>query len=402
MIQLKNQVNHIIMLLMVQAFFFACERDDSPVESPPASNRRTVLVYLGTDNNFRAEAAQKTGQLKSGWNKNIDGNLLVYADAGACPALIHMYAHPQKGNMADTVEIYPPENSAGAATLTRVLNRVREYRPAASYGLVVLSHATGWLPATMSDPSPQLRSVILDNGTTETNHYMELADFAAAIPYQMDFIIFDACFMGSVEVCYELKEKTDYIVASPAEVVSPGFVYSTMPVRLFTYPQADLQGVAQDFYGYFNAQSGLFRSATVSMVRTAGLDAVAGIFKEIAGQASNEKDINLNDIQTFGYGQQKIYFDLGDCAKHLSPDSYHEFIAALDGCTVYKAYTDSYYTAGAATLLPIRSFSGLSVYIPQSAYPEANAKYRELKWTARFGTGSIFNTTGDSAPILPY
>ncbi|MDR1155384.1 MAG: hypothetical protein LBL04_11810 [Bacteroidales bacterium] len=384
-LQIKKRVHHIIMLIVVQAFFFACERDDPPVEPPPASHRRTTLVYFGTDNNFRAEAAQKTGQLKSGWNKDIDGNLLVYTDAGSRPALIHIYAHPQKGNVADTVETYPPENSAGAATLTRVLNRVREYRPAASYGLVVLSHATGWLPAAMSYPSPQLRSVILDNGTAETGNYMELADFAAAIPYKMDFIVFDACFMGSVEVCFELKEKTDYIVASPAEVVSPGFVYSTMPERLFTYPQADLQGVAQDFHGFFNAQSGLFRSATVSVARTAGLDAVAGIFKEVAGQAGNEKDVNLNAIQTFGYGQQKIYFDLGDCARHLSPDSYHELIAALDGCIVYKAHTDSYYTAGAATLLPIRSFSGLSVYIPQSAYPEANAKYRELKWTAGFG-----------------
>ncbi|MDR1171942.1 MAG: hypothetical protein LBL24_05775 [Bacteroidales bacterium] len=382
MMQIKSQVTQIIVLIVIQVFFFACKRDDPPDYSPPASNRRTVLVYLGTDNNFRAEAAQKTGQLKNGWNRDIDGNLLVYADAGDHPSLIHIYTHPQKGNMSDTVEIYPPENSAGAVTLTRVLNRVREYRPAASYGLVVLSHATGWLPATMSNPSPQLRSVILDNGTAETGNYMELADFAAAIPYKMDFIIFDACFMGSVEVCYELKEKTDYIVASPAEVVSPGFVYSTMPERLFTYPQADLQGVAQDFYDCFNAQSGLFRSATVSVVRTAGLDAVAGIFKEVAGQASNEKDISLNDIQTFGYGQQKIYFDLGDYAKHLSPDSYSEFTAELDGCIVYKAHTDSYYTAGAATLLPIRSFSGLSVYIPQNAYPEANAKYRELKWTA--------------------
>jgi hypothetical protein len=379
--QIKNKVSQIIMLIMVQVFFFACERDE-PDFSPPASDRCTVLVYLGTDNNFRAEAAEKTEQLKSGWNEAIDGNLLVYADAGDRTALIHIYSHPQRGSIADTVEIYPPENSADVATLTRVLNRVREYRPAASYGLVVLSHATGWLPASMSDPAPMLRSVILDRSTTDPANYMELAGFAAAIPYKLDFIVFDACFMGAIEVCCELKEKADCIVASPAEVVSPGFVYSAMPERLFTYPQADLQGVAEDFYGYFNAQSGPYRSATVSVVRTAGLDALADTFREIAKQAGNDGNISLNDIQTFGYGRQKIYFDLGDYVRHLSPERCNEFLAGLDNCIVYKAHTDSYYTAGVATLLPIKSFSGLSVYIPQSAYPEANTKYRELKWTA--------------------
>jgi hypothetical protein len=67
---------------------------------------------------------------------------------------------------------------------------------------------------------------------------MELADFANAIPYKLDFIIFDACFMGSVEVCYELKDKAEYIVASPTEILSPGFVYSSMMQHLFK-PKAD-------------------------------------------------------------------------------------------------------------------------------------------------------------------
>ncbi|MDR1316080.1 MAG: hypothetical protein LBK13_04320, partial [Spirochaetales bacterium] len=151
----------------------------------------------------------------------------------------------------------------------------------------MLSHATGWLPAGMSDPAPMLRSVILDRSTTESANYMELAGFAAAIPYKLDFIVFDACFMGAIEVCCELKDKTDYLVASPAEVLSPGFVYSTMMRHLFRI-EADLTAVAKDFYGYFNAQSGLLRSATVSVVRTAELDALADTFREIAEQAGSD------------------------------------------------------------------------------------------------------------------
>ncbi|GHU58752.1 clostripain [Bacteroidia bacterium] len=355
-----------------------CGQDEPYPDEIPASTVRTVLVYLGTDNNFRAEAAQKIEQLKSNWNKNNDGNLLVYADTGGKPALIHIYHSAHKGNVADTIAIYPAENSASPQTLTRVLNDIKNYRPANSYGLVVLSHATGWLPAEMSKPTPALRSIIWDTGTSEANNYMELTAFAEAIPYKLDFIIFDACFMGSVEVCYELKDKADYIVASPAEIVSPGFVYSTMAQHLFQ-PQPDLTAVARDFFDYFNNQSGLYRSATVSVVKTAALENLATVFKSIQSQSPPVGD--LGGLQCFGYGSQKIYFDLGDYVQQSAPERYMEFQNALDQCVIYKAHTDSYYSAGKPnTLTPVRAFSGLSVYVPQAAYPEANEACKKLKF----------------------
>ncbi|GHU66973.1 clostripain [Bacteroidia bacterium] len=367
-----------MLFIVITALFYACEMDAPPDNSIPSSGRRTVLVYLGTDNNFHAEAARKIEILRENWDKNTDGNLLIYSDAGGNAALIHIYYNPQKGNVADTIITYPDENSANPQTLTRVLNDVKNYRPANSYGLVVLSHATGWLPAEMSDPTPRLKSIILDKGTSEADNYMELTAFAEAIPYKLNFIIFDACFMGAVEVAYELKDKADYIVASPAEVVSPGFVYSTMAQHLFQ-PQADLTAVARDFYEYFNNQSGLYRSATVSVVKTAELENLKTLFQGIAGQARN--DTGINDIQCFGYGSQKIYFDLGDCIQKFAPEKYNDFQTALDQCVIYKAHTDSYYSAGKPnTLTPVRAFSGLSVYVPQAAYPEANEACKKLKF----------------------
>ncbi|GHT70269.1 clostripain [Bacteroidia bacterium] len=331
-------------LLLCICILACCEiSEDLPDNTVPASFCRTVLLYLGVDNNFRAEAAEKIEILRENWDKNTDGNLLVYSDAGGNATLVHIYYSAQKGNVADTITVYPNENSASPQTLTRVLNDVKNYRPANSYGLVVLSHATGWLPAEMSKPTPVLRSIIWDTGTSEADNYMELTAFAEAIPYKLNFIIFDACFMGAVEVAYELKDKADYIVASPAEVVSPGFVYSTMAQHLFQ-PQPDLTAVARNFYEYFNNQSGLYRSATVSVVKTAELENLKTLFQGIAGQARN--DTGFQDLQCYGYGSQKIYFDLGDYVQQSAPERYMEFQNALDQCVIYKAHTDSYYSAG--------------------------------------------------------
>lgn len=114
------------------------------------------------------------------------------------------------------------------------------------------------------------------------------------------------------------------------------------------------------------------------------MDELKTLFREIAGQPHNDiprhsaldaespeqQNIDLGSLQTFGYGSQKIYFDLGDYIQKLSPGRYTEFQAALNNCIIYKAHTDSYYSAGTGTLQVIRSFGGLSVYVPQTRYTE--------------------------------
>jgi hypothetical protein len=151
-------------------------------------------------------------------------------------------------------------------------------------------------------------------------------------------------------------------------------------------PQPDVIAVAREFYDCFNNQPGLYRSATVSVVKTAELDELKTLFREIAGQARNDGDSQVSfegdpgSLQTFGYATQKIYFDLGDYIQKLSPGRCAEFQAALDKCVIYKAHTGSYYSAGTETLQIIRAFSGLSVYIPQQQYPGANEWYGRLKW----------------------
>jgi Clostripain family. len=375
----KSKIHLLFLLFLL--LFSACEKDELlPADETPVSRFRSVLVYLGVDNNFHAEAQQKIEQLRTNWHKDTDGNLLVYADAGSNPVLIHIYHSELRGNVADTIAIYPAtENSANPAALTRTLERMQSDFPANSYGMVVLSHATGWAPAEMSLPTLGLRSIVLDRGTDEPNNYMELPDFANAIPYKLDFVVFDACFMASVEVAYELKEKTDYIVASPAEVLAPGFVHSTMMSHLFR-PQPDLTAVAREFYEYYNQQSSSYRSATVSVIKTSALEALADFTKDVFASSGTGEEW-VNTVQTFGYKNQKIYFDLGDYLQKLSPERYDELQTIFDHCVLYKAHTPSYYSDGTHVLQTIDAFSGLSVYIPQTAYPAANEYYERLKWT---------------------
>jgi hypothetical protein len=122
----------------------------------------------------------------------------------------------------------------------------------------------------------------------------------------------------------------------------------------------------------------------VSVVKTSELEDLATAVKNITQQNTLAED--LQNIQTYGFGAQKIYFDLSDYLQKLSPENNGEIRKALDKCIIYKASTPSYYSAGTGTMQPIHTFGGLSVYIPQSAYPEANKLYGKLKWAKRTET----------------
>lgn len=65
---------------------------------------------------------------------------------------------------------------------------------------------------------------------------MEITDFAAAIPDHQSISLFsEACLMSGIEVAYELRNKTDYLLASSAELLVPGYapVYPTAFQYLF-------------------------------------------------------------------------------------------------------------------------------------------------------------------------
>ena len=73
-----------------------------------------------------------------------------------------------------TSHTYDQENSASPQVLKRVINDVTRLYPAKSYGLIVFSHGSGWLPPhTLVNGS---RSIIIDN-----DNEMEITDFAMAL-----------------------------------------------------------------------------------------------------------------------------------------------------------------------------------------------------------------------------
>ena len=257
----------------------ACDEGE---EVYPEGNR-TVLLYLAGDNNLSSYGYTNIKSLREGM-KGVAGRVVVYFDPkGSVPCL--MVVQGGSNPTIDTLEFYEEEDSADPATLRRVIADTKRLFPSESYGLILWSHGTGWFPEHYSFPdvmssrradAPYIPTKWFGQDDTlpegESGTYMEVEDLVEGITGHWDFIMFDACFMGSVEVLYALRDKADYFVASPAEIITDGFPYQTA-ARYFWGGEEDLKQVCRAYYDYYanHPKGGNWRSGTLSLVKASEL-----------------------------------------------------------------------------------------------------------------------------------
>lgn len=353
----------------------ACEKEEEP--QVPLVAGRTVLFYFAADNNLSGSvggdiAAMEEGLLHTDMH---NGNLLVYVDKkGQSPQLLRLV---QEGDSVcrELIEEYAIDHaSATAERLHQVLQQVTDTYPSDRYGLVLWSHGTAWLP---SDYKNYLRSFGTDTG----NHFMSVNDLTAALSdYHFDFLLFDACYMASLEVAYALRHCTDYLIASPTEVLADGFPYQLFMQDLFT-PEANVVDIATQFYTYYQSSYG-----TVSVTKTAELVDLATACRAIFQRKSEEElfAVPIQELQIMEYltGNVHALYDCADYMRQLATDAqYEEFQSCLDRAVIYKATTPkSAYAYAYGTYLPINRFSGLSIYVPQAELAELNSWYQQLEW----------------------
>jgi len=355
----------VILFLLV---FCACQKEDDIPENPVI---RTIIVYMAADNDLSFDAFENLQQMKKGFSET-GTRLVVFLDQiDENPCLAEV--HPGKDVI---VKSYSELNSANPDVLREVIRDVIDLYPAQEYGLILWSHGTSWLPAGST-----LRSFGNDNGKQ-----MNIPDLAESLPVKFSFILFDACLMGAVEVAYELKDKTDYIIASSMETIADGFPYEQIIPQLIQ-PKIDFNAVAQSYFDYYNTQKNAYRSATVSVIETRYLPELAYSLKQLFEsnpvnlQSFDRKSVQRLDI----YGEQYV-FDLSDFVDKVLPEANKDnFTAQLNRVVQYKNHTPQFLMK-----YDIKTYCGLSCYIPLSGRNDLNVYYKTLKWYRDAGLNNLF------------
>jgi len=264
---------YLLLFILFGLFFISCNQEGDLIQ-PEIS--RTIIAYIAADNDLSGDATVSLQQMEQNFSET-GVNLIVFIDQTSTnPRLLEI--HP---DTATLVKSYPVSNSADPNVLKEVLLEAIKMYPAQEYGLILWSHGSSWMPNGIG-----LRSFGNDNGSR-----MNIPDLAENLPVKFNFILFDACLMGSVEVAYELKDKTDYLIASSTETIAEGFPYDQIIPELLQ-SKIDYNAIAQRYFNYYNAQSWAYQSATVSVVETQYLSGLATAMKQLC-------ENNPVDLQTF-------------------------------------------------------------------------------------------------------
>lgn len=145
----------IFSLLALLVGFTSCgnapDTPDRPDYPEGSTYRRTVLVYMAAQNSLGADgyAQQDSAEMANGMKYLHPGErVLMFLDDNRPPRL---YELRKAFSTPRLVKQWKDElNSADPQTLTSMLDTMQRNYPSETYGLVLWSHATGWIPSPKS------------------------------------------------------------------------------------------------------------------------------------------------------------------------------------------------------------------------------------------------------------
>ena len=194
-----------------------------------------------------------------------------------------------------------------------------------------------------------------------------LKDLAAAIPYRLDYLLFDACLMATVEVAWELRGVCRYLAVAPCEIPAAGFNYRTMAEHLLQPEVPDLKAVCEDYFARYEKDSTY--GAAITMLDCDALDPLATVCRDLFSRYRDAiRNVSGKDIQVYdrmsGSKNYLVFFDLKDMLREAGASSgdLEDLQDALDTAIVYEAHTAKFIT------IPLTRCCGLSVYLP--SYPD--------------------------------
>ncbi len=405
----------LFLLLTFVSLFTACSNNDEPGGGGKTENAPlTVMAYFVADANsieddiFRNVAAMYDGMALM----KKPATLLVYWDGSGAygnwdgPVILR-YTTDGKGKingqkqlpsdatvdevveLAEVVKEYPSQLSTDKAVMVQVLKDMIGLSPTERVGLVAASHGSAWTNSIFMS-----RSFGQDGkGTDNTMLIEDMADAMKQSGKKYDFLLFDACFMGTAEVCYDFREVTDYQIVSVMEVPAYGFPYENALDGLYEGTVNGYKKICQAYIDFYvdSYESGSYAWGTISLIDSKGMQ---GLTDAVKAEIIEHKDVlgnrfDASNIQEYGkqagYG---IAYDLGHTMKVLNGGTMPQAVADQLGKTVlYKGCLEnaspSNYGVNAA------NFCGLGLYIPMPNYNNWNRFFKTIDWYTAAGWNEV-------------
>lgn len=369
-----------ISLLML--CFSACREEDPIMPPEQQTAEKTIFVFMPYSTNLYSFLLGNIEDMKTAIirNKGLDNTRLVVfiAKNKKQSALINI-KYDKGVCKQDTLEKFYSPIYLTTNGRVELLNKVKQYAPANRYAMIVGCHGMGWIPSSTVFNRNTLRYF----GGLEKEYKIDIDDFATSIKaagMKMQFIMFDDCYMSSMEVAYDLKDVTDYIIASTSEVMAYGMPYQNIYQHLMS-AQPDYKALCNGFYEFYSNSGTPY--GTIGVTNCRYMDEMVAMMKYI--NTKHTFDTNrLNNVQDLD-GETftpTIFFDFDDYVRNLCTNdnnTYEQFNAVLQRLVPYKANTNYILSGKTHGETKVNHFSGITISDP-STHSEIKESKKHTNW----------------------
>ena len=430
--QIKKTCSLIIATLLI-VVGVSCSNGDSPdgPDVPVTPVGQTVFMFFPWSNSLLSDFRRTVEDMQTvvAQRSMKDERIMVFMATSEREAVLFELKKQNGRCLTDTLQRYSDRPFTSRQWLTSLFSEVMTLAPASRYGMVVGCHGLAWVPVQgqrnarkrlgsqewIDEGDNLYKEEKIDkeglykeeriNKEGEPNDLMhfevqgpvttrfiggtypetqiettDLADAMADAGFHTEYILFDACYMSSVEVAYELKDVTHYLIASPTEVLSYGFPYITMGKHLLGTP--NYKGIADSFISFYSSYN--LPYGTVAVTDCTQLDALAAIAQQINAadaeqtnaaaaeptNAASEGKLNTarsgknvpNGVQIMDGYSPTLFYDLGHLMslKDAGTVLTAAFAEQLEKTVPYKGHTGQYFTALKEAPVDIKHYSGLN------------------------------------------
>lgn len=347
-----------ICLLFVIIIFVSCQKEEEPA---PAVCGKTLFMYLpwsGDRNALTSYFQTNISDMEHAISQRglDDERVIVFFSSTSTEATMFEITCKDGVCHQTTLKEYTTPAFTTTEGLTSILNDVKRFAPARRYAMIIGCHGMGWLPVYGSRSRSANETFkphweYTDNlptryfGGTANVYQTDVTTLAKSLEQAgmpMEFILFDDCYMSSIEVAYALRHVTGYLMACPTEIMAFGMPYAQIGKYLLGEP--DYASICREFYEFYSTYQ--YPYATFGITCCSELDALASLMKEINGLYTFDESQRC-DLQPMDGYTPVIFYDYGDYVAHLcgDPALLGQFQAQLERTVLYKAHTGRYFSA---------------------------------------------------------
>lgn len=400
-------------ILCLVCVFCSCNNNDSPDLPETSTTPLTVLAYMVANNDLDDDLYENLFAMYQGLQLlDKPATLLVYWDGktsfgennathailrfetdgngniNGLPALNEGYDLEVIMTIAEVVKEYPVQSSVTKNVMSTVLTDMLTFAPTDRYGLIFGSHASAWTNSIYT------RSFGLDGQQTDNTILLPyMVEAIRSTGVHFDYILFDACYMGTIEVCYDFKDVADYLIASVMEVPAYGFPYGTelMPA-LFEGIETSYKKICQEYIDYYIDVYSQKHSAwgTVVLIDNKEVNSLVSSLKnEITTHKDKLADYKVSTLQDYGKSSAPdIAYDLRQFVKELNDGNIPtDFDEKLNKAVLYKGCLTEARPSNYA--VDAENYCGLGIYIPVSSRTDWNDYFKTIDWFSASGWNEV-------------